>query len=320
MTVTGINFDFDLPWDEVPEDRRFRRLTIILLIIFMSLGLVLNLLTLPEPEQRKLVDVSPRLAKLILEKKQVKPPEAERESPKVEKPRKEEAKKKEPKIKKEVKKKEKPSSRPQEKPRPSAREIAQSSGLLAEVDQLADLHNSFNLDDTLDLPQQASGKKALEIVSDNAILTSQAKQTSGGIKTSDLNRKLGSSELTTRKTTNVTSNIETAGQTRQKIAKQSGQKSKRSAEEIELVFQKNKGSIFAIYNRALRQNPSLQGKVVIELTIEPNGLVSKVSIVSSELNDKKLERKLILKIKKFKFAKANVAKITVTYPIDFLPP
>ena len=69
----------------------------------------------------------------------------------------------------------------------------------------------------------------------------------------------------------------------------------------------------------MRKDPSLQGKVVIELTIEPSGVVSNVRILSSELDNKSLERKLVLKIKKFKFAKANVAKITVTYPIDFLP-
>lgn len=58
---------------------------------------------------------------------------------------------------------------------------------------------------------------------------------------------------------------------------------------------------------------------MVELTISPTGQVSAVKILSSELGDKKLERKLVLRIKKFKFAKANVAEITVTYPIDFLP-
>ena len=31
------------------------------------------------------------------------------------------------------------------------------------------------------------------------------------------------------------------------------------------------------------------------------------------------ERKLVLKIKRFKFSKANVAETTVIYPIDFVP-
>ena len=59
--------------------------------------------------------------------------------------------------------------------------------------------------------------------------------------------------------------------------------------------------------------------MLLELTIAPDGNITDVKILSSELGDKKLERKLLLKIKKFKFAKADVAVITVTYPIDFLP-
>ena len=316
MVAASINFEPNLPWVETAEDRRFRRLTITLLIFFMCLGLVLNMITLPELEQRKLIDVSPRLAKLIIEKKKVVPPEPKIEKPRAEK-KNEPKKKKAPEKKKEVKKQEKP--KPIEKPKPSARETAQKSGLIALSNELDDLRESFDLDDALDLPQQTSGKKALTVKTDTALMSSQAKQTSGGIATSNLTRKIESSELVTRKTTNVTSSIESGEKTKQKIAKKSGKTSNRSAEEIELVFQKNKGAIFAIYNRALRKNPSLQGRVVIEITIDPSGVISKVVIVSSELNDKNLERKLVLKIKKFKFAKTNAPKITVTYPIDFLP-
>ncbi len=308
MTATGIINEPSLPWTETPEDRRFRRLTFTLLVIFMCLGLVTNMITLPEPDQRKLIDISPRLAKLILEKKKVKPPEPKIEKPKVEK-------KKEPEKKKEVKKKEEPKV----KPVPTAREKAQKSGLIALSDELADLRDSFALDDTLDQPQQTSGKKALDVATNTAILSTQAKQTSGGITTSNLTRKVESTELVSRKTTSVTSTIPSSSQTKKKVARASGKTTGRSEEEIERVFQKNKGGIFAIYNRALRKDPTLQGKIVLELTIEPNGVVSKVTIVSSELNDKKLEKKLVLKIRKFKFARANVAKTTVTYPIDFLP-
>jgi len=299
----------NFPWVESREDRFFRRLAIGLLILFMILGLVMNGLTLPEPEQRKLADVSPRLAKLILEKKK-NPPPPKKEIPKPEK--KEVEKKKEPEKKKEVKKKEEP------KKKPDAREKARQSGLIALQDELNDLRD-FNLDDTIDLAQQTSGKKALEVASTSDLLTSSANKSSGGITTSNLNRKVTGTELATRKTTSVKSTIESTQDTKQKVAKSTGGVSKRTNKEIELVFQKNKGAIFAIYNRELRKDPSLQGKVVVELTIDPSGVVSGVKILSSELANESLERKLVLKIKKFKFAKANVAKITVTYPIDFLP-
>ena len=301
----------NFPWVETREDRIFKRLAIVILFLFMVLGLIMNGLTLPEPEQRKLVDVSPRLAKLILEKKKI-PPPPKTEIPKPEKKKVE--KKKEPEKKKEVKKKK---VEPKKK-KPDAREKARQSGLIALQDELNDLRD-FSLDDTLDLPQQTSGKKALEVASTSDLLTSSAKQSSGGITTSNLTRKVTSTEIATRQTSKVESKIESTQETRTKVAKSTGGISKRTSREIELVFQKNKTPIFAIYNRALRKDPSLQGKVVIELTIEPSGAVSNVKILSSELANKSLERKLVLKIKKFKFAKANVAKITVTYPIDFLP-
>ena len=93
----------------------------------------------------------------------------------------------------------------------------------------------------------------------------------------------------------------------------------RSREEIEIVFDRNKGAIFALYNRALRQNPALVGKVVLRLTIEPDGRVSFCEIVSSELNDPDLEQKLVQRVLLFQFEPKNVESITTTKPIDFFP-
>ncbi len=71
-------------------------------------------------------------------------------------------------------------------------------------------------------------------------------------------------------------------------AQRSGHSSKaaRTREEIELVFDRNKSAIYAIYSRALRDNPALQGKVVLEVTIAPSGEVTDCRIVSSELGDR----------------------------------
>jgi hypothetical protein len=57
----------------------------------------------------------------------------------------------------------------------------------------------------------------------------------------------------------------------------------------------------------------------MELTIAPNGKVVKCRIVSSELSDPLLERKLVTRVKLFRFASKDVAQVTVSYPIDFLP-
>ncbi len=85
------------------------------------------------------------------------------------------------------------------------------------------------------------------------------------------------------------------------------------------MFDKNKGAIFALYNRALRIDPSLEGKIVLRLTIEPNGIVTLCEIISSELGDEDLERKLVQRIKLFRFEAKDVEPITTTKPIDFFP-
>jgi len=298
----------NLPWADHREDRVFRILAIVMLLLFLGAGVTLNVVKLPEVVQKNLVDVSPRLAKLILEKQKVKPP------PKKELVKKEIEKKEVKKKKKEVKKE-------------SAREVAKKSGLIALSDELEDLRDAFDLDDTLGLPQQTDGSQEVKIAAASDLLSSGAQQSSGGIQTDTLNRNLKTSELAQRQTTSVESKIEPSAEklakasTTQKSQQQSQglASGKRSADEIERVFQKNKSGIFNIYNRALRKNPSLSGQVVVELTIAPSGEVTRVKILSSELGDEVLERKLVLKIKRFKFSKAKVAEITVTYPIEFIP-
>ena len=307
----------NMPWLDNREDRIFRRLSIAMLLLFIGAGLVLNGIKLPEIVQKNLVDVSPRLAKLILEKQKVEPPpkpkapppEKEKQAEKKKDPPKPEKKKE---VKKEVKKE-------------SARDVAKKSGLIALSDELDDLREMFDAGDVAALPQQTTGGDAVKIASASDLLSSSASQSSGGIQTDTLNRNLKTSELAQRKTTSVQSKIEPSNEklakasSTQKSQGKSASASKRSADEIERVFQKNKGAIFNIYNRALRKNPALEGKVVVELTIAPSGEVIRVNILSSELGDPALERKLVVKIKRFKFSKANVAEITVTYPIDFLP-
>jgi TonB family protein len=104
-------------------------------------------------------------------------------------------------------------------------------------------------------------------------------------------------------------------------AQRSGKSAKaaRTREEIELVFDKNKSAIYSLYSRALRENPALQGKVVLEVTIAPTGEVTECRVISSELGDPELERKLVARVKMFKFEDRDVAVMTTTKPIDFFP-
>jgi hypothetical protein len=96
-------------------------------------------------------------------------------------------------------------------------------------------------------------------------------------------------------------------------------KASRAIEDVRLVFERNKGAIYAIYNRALREEPALQGKVVLKLTIAPSGGVVDCRIESTELHKPDVESKLLARIRQFDFGAKDVNEMVVSYPLDFLP-
>jgi TonB family protein len=63
----------------------------------------------------------------------------------------------------------------------------------------------------------------------------------------------------------------------------------------------------------------LQGTVVVKLTIAPSGQVTDAEVVSSELNDASLERRIELRVMQLDFGARQVKSTTVEYPIDFFP-
>jgi periplasmic protein TonB len=183
-------------------------------------------------------------------------------------------------------------------------------------DQLAALRD-VDLDKFEKSQQKTTDPGDVSVVSRN-IISSKVGGTSGGISApSSSGLAAGSGSLRGIYTTQVKDpNLGASGQATRGGG--SG-KASRSADEIALVFTKNKGAIDAMYARALRDSPALQGKVVLELTIAPSGDITAARIVSSELNDKEFESKLLARIRLFKFEAKDVATLTATKPIDFFP-
>ena len=92
----------------------------------------------------------------------------------------------------------------------------------------------------------------------------------------------------------------------------------RSARELNAKLEAAKGRFNKIYQRALRKDPTLGGKVVLKITILPSGKVENVEIVSSDIADKNFISKLITAVKGINFgARENIGKVTASYPLDF---
>ncbi len=299
-----------LPWTETECDRRFQIILLLCLLLSAIIGAIIPYLPRPQVKQQELQQISPRLAKLILQKKQ-KPQPIVAEKTKLKK-----IAQKKPLEKKTAQKKEVEKKKAVEKTT-RARKQAQSSGLLAMQDELAALRDSFDVTAIQNRKPQQNKRTIRHQPEPADILSAAAGKGSRGINTRSFTRSIGGSQtLAARHSSKVQSALETIEGAPKPRA---GHKIARSQEEIELVFQKNKGAIYSIYNRALRRDPTLQGKLLLELTIAPSGQITHIRILSSELNAPKLEKRLLIRIKLFRFAARDVDTVTVTYPIDFLP-
>ena len=93
----------------------------------------------------------------------------------------------------------------------------------------------------------------------------------------------------------------------------------RTDEEIQIVFDRYKASFYRLYNRELRNNPTLKGQMVLRLTIEPDGSVSMSTLQSSDMDAPDLAAQVVSRVKTMNFGAKEVLAVTISYPIDFLP-
>jgi len=94
----------------------------------------------------------------------------------------------------------------------------------------------------------------------------------------------------------------------------------RTDEEIQIVFDRYKASFYRLYNRELRNDPTLRGQMVLRLTIEPDGSVSMCVLQSSDMKAPDLASQVVSRVRTINFgAKEGVQALTIVYPIDFLP-
>ena len=306
-----------LPWNIDPQEQmRFRVTLAVLLVLFLVLSILVPAIDVPEKKREELEALPPQLARVVLEKKELPKPEVKKPEPEPEKEKPEEKKPEEKKP--EPKQEKKPE--PKEQTVEQAREKAKSTGLLAMQDQLSDLRA---LADTvqLDQPTLLTAKPISRKASDG--LVSQVSTAgSGGVDTARLDQSAKQISLASRKATEVAQPAAVAAAVAAAETARNSKKggAERSREEIRRVFDANKGAIYTIYNRELRNNPSLQGSITPELVVEASGAVTSCRIVESSLNEPALEKKICARLMLVNFGnKPGAGKSTIRYPIELLP-
>lgn len=309
MSMVAYRHDFNLPWDtERQDNKRFRQWLAVCVVTIAVFGVVIPLLPQPEIEREALEELPPQLARIVLDKPEPAPPPPPPPEPAEAEP--------EPEPKPEPEK----VVEPDPKPQPTvadAKEKAAVSGLLAFADAFADMREAVDVSKLQDTGAIAQGAGDAATI-DRSLLTSKYGTRSAGVNVTALSRDTGGVALSGRETTKVAVREQSTGTGNARDRRAIDERS-RSIEDIRRVFDRNKGAIFAIYNRALRQDPTLQGKVILELVIDPAGTVQQVKVVASELADEALVAKILKRIRLFNFGAQEVGTTTISYPVHFLP-
>jgi hypothetical protein len=339
-----------MPWTTSGEcEQRFRRVVFTALLFSLALGYLIPLVNVPVPDRLALViEIPERLAMLV--KKEPPKPEPVPERLKDEKKSPSEPAKTEQIAKVEQ---QKPQERPAAKGDPQAvfpdeaqlaRKKVENVGILAFKSTFSDLMDEIpvarlgaeaNL--SKDAPQAAGQAQA-----QRALVAMQAQGSSGGIGNAGVSRNLGygngrgggsgvgrggsggggeggnADRLGGVGLARVESSV--AGLADESRPLSSGPGPGRTDEEIQIVFDRYKASLYRIYNTELRKNPTLRGKILMRITIEPGGEVSACSAESTDLASPELVAQIVDRVKRFNFGpKDDVPKTTILYPIDFLP-
>jgi len=226
-----------------------------------------------------------------------------------------------------------PKPTPQQAPKPPAEEPVKPAveakveppkpaGLMAFKDRLAALADT-KIDPALGAQAHINNANSSAGTPERAMLTTTAPGTSGGINLAAVSRGLGPGGGNERNAirggtlTQASSGLGSAVAPSRPVS--GGPGPGRTDEEIQIVFDRHKAQLYRLYNLELRRDPTLQGKIILRLTIEPDGSVSLCQLHSTNMNAPQLAEQVVARVKGFDFGAKAVPPVTIIYPIDFLP-
>lgn len=311
-----------MPWARgCEEDQRFRRSLAASVLLCVLTGWLVSVIDLPILELSRLTKVPDRVANLVREEMRPPPP------PQVEEPivPDEEIPEPEPELAEE----QPPENLPESTEKPLVAEAApentkekvKSKGILAFRDSFA---SRASLRPTAKLGSQARLSSAGENAvgrPERAMVTTSAPGSSGGINLASISRDVGGGGegIGGVQLTRVASSIG-GGEGGVDRPLSGGAFAGRTDEEIQIVFDRYKAALYRLYNRELRNDPTLRGQIILRMTIEPDGSVSLCQLQSSDMDAPTLADQVVNRVANFDFgAKEDIMAVTIIYPIDFLP-
>ena len=303
-----------MPWTWGGEDdRRFQKALLSTLAVCLLLAVIFPLIRLPltsapeEPRPENVLHITMALPRPPAPKVLPPPPKVAVQKP-IEKPTPQQARKA-------------PTEEPV-KPAVETPEPPKPAGLMVFKEQLVALADK-KIDPALGAQAAINSANSSTGTPERAMLTSSAPGSSGGINLAAVSRGLGPGGGNERNAiqggalTQASSGIGTAAAATRPVS--GGPGPGRTDEEIQIVFDRHKAQLYRLYNLELRRDPTLQGKMILRLTIEPDGSVSLCQLHATNMNAPDLATQVVERVKTFDFGAKVVPPVTIIYPIDFLP-
>ena len=311
-----------MPWSRgTEEDRRFHRSLATTLAACLAIAFMLSMIAIPIRDRAEELELPERMAKLVRQERALPPPPPpapEPEIPDEDIPEPEP----EPELVEELAPEPLPNSTDEPQVvQEDTREQVKSKGILAFSDSFA---SRAQLRPTAQLGSEASVSNAgAEMTGrpERMMVTTTAPGSSGGINLADYSRDFGGDGgdgIAGVQLSRVASSIGGGDGPDRPLA--AGAAAGRTDEEIQIVFDRYKAALYRLYNRELRQDPTLRGQLVLRLTIEPDGSVSMCELHSASMDAPTLAGQVVSRVNTFDFgAKEDIVAVTIIYPIDFLP-
>jgi outer membrane biosynthesis protein TonB len=340
-----------MPWTkEAESERQFRRAVLVALLFCFVFGALIPLVKVPLPDKSVVKTVIPERLAMLVKKEPPIPAPHRKPLPKKPSEEPQEPQKEAKPQHKSGKANQSPKGGGGPAPKPTklagggggagaARKRAERMGVLAFKKSFAGLMGETSVArlGTEARLSKASPRVAGQAVAQRSLVAIQAQDgASGGIGYARVSRNIGygnvdrlggggigrgggSGDGTGVGFARVTSTIASSGGGSDRPLS-NGPGPGRTDEEIQIVFDRYKAALYRIYNKELRKDPTLRGKILLRICIERSGAVSFCKVVSTDLGSPALVAQIVERIKLFNFGpKDGVPKTVILYPIDFLP-
>ncbi|MEH6449689.1 MAG: AgmX/PglI C-terminal domain-containing protein [Oleispira sp.] len=302
VAMNHLTLDVVLPWHENDEQfEYFKKLAKIIIIPLMLFLVIMPLL----PDFTK----PPEVMKKVITQLALDPPEVIRvpDEPAVEIPPVAKPKVKKVKAKKDAKPKPKTAS-------------SKKASLAALSKQLSALSSSADMPKLKKKNVFVADKGKVQKSSRSLLGQKNANSTSTGLKASDITMNTKGQQVLEHHSGEVESPIVAIElPTEEQYNFDPTLESRRDMQSIRRTLERYKGSVYALYTKELRKSPELNGRFIFEFVILPNGEISNLKLVSSELNAANLETKMLSKIGGINFGAADHIPTAVQYTFSFLP-